>query len=72
VACLHAPGRCRQRSHRHHDDAPATSRGVGLGLLAAILFPTPGAAVISTSGVVTAPDGTSMPVQFMPASVTVR
>lgn len=46
----------------------------GSGLLAAILFDAVGAgtAVLSTSGVVTAPDGTPMPVQFMPASVTVR
>ena len=46
----------------------------GSGLLAAILFDAigPGTAVISTSGSVTAPDGTPMPVQFMPASITVR
>ncbi len=46
----------------------------GSGLLAAVLFDAvgPGTAVLSTTGGVTAPDGTSMPVQFMPASVTVR
>lgn len=65
-----ANGRIDITMTRTGDQAGAS----GSGLLAAILFDAVGAgtAVISTSGVVTAPDGTSMPVQFMPASVTVR
>lgn len=46
----------------------------GTGLLATVLFDavSAGSATLSPSGVATAPDGNAMPLQFTPASVTVR
>jgi hypothetical protein len=46
----------------------------GAGLLAALLFDAvgPGSAVIQTSGVASTPDGSALPMQFSPVTVTVR
>jgi len=46
----------------------------GAGLLASLLFDAVGAggSLIQVSGVATAPDGTPLPLQFSPVTVTVR
>jgi len=46
----------------------------GTGLLASVLFDAvaAGAVTLTPSGVATAPGGTALPLQFMPATVTVR
>lgn len=46
----------------------------GAGLLASLLFDAvaPGTSMIQVSGIATAPDGTPLPLQFSPVTVTVR
>ena len=46
----------------------------GAGLLASLLFDAvaPGSSMIQVSGIATAPDGTPLPLQFNPVTVTVR
>ena len=46
----------------------------GAGLLASLLFDAvgPGNSLIQVSGVATAPDGSPLPLQFSPVTVTVR
>jgi general secretion pathway protein D len=47
---------------------------IGAGLLAALLFDAvgPGSSVIQTNGVANTPEGTPVPLQFSPVTVTVR
>jgi Flp pilus assembly secretin CpaC len=46
----------------------------GAGLLAALLFDAvgPGSAIVTASGVASTPEGTAIPLQFSPVTVTVR
>jgi Flp pilus assembly secretin CpaC len=65
-----ASGRVDIAITRTGDQAGAS----GAGLLAALLFDAvgPGGAVISVSGVASTPEGTPVPLQFNPITVTVR
>jgi hypothetical protein len=54
---------------------PGDSVGAsGTGLLAVVLFDAiaPGSSTFTPNGVATAPEGTAIPLTFMPATVTVR
>jgi hypothetical protein len=65
-----AAGRVDIAVTRTGDQAGAS----GSGLLAALLFDAigPGNSLIQVSGVASTPEGTAIPLQFGPASVTVR
>lgn len=65
-----ASGRLDVSIARNGDSTGAS----GVGLLAAVLFDAvaPGSTALSVSGVATGPDGTTIPLTFTPASVTVR
>jgi hypothetical protein len=65
-----ATGRVDIAITRTGDQAGAS----GSGLLAALLFDAvgPGGSVISVSGVASTPEGTTVPLQFNPVTVSVR